>query len=168
MIALLLDRGAEIDATDDRGSQALDLAVWSRRAVAPASGAFDTARLLLSRGAICDLTIAAALGDRHRVTALVDQNPACLREVRQNGKRALSAAVKFGHREIARLLLERGADPNWPNPTPRGALPYTPPPASVTTSWWSCCSRTVPIPTAMWTRGAMPFMQRRLPNCGRC
>jgi ankyrin repeat protein len=42
--------------------------------------------------------------------------------VRQNGKRALSAAVKFGHREIARLLLERGADPNWPeSDAPRGA-----------------------------------------------
>ena len=114
VIALLLDRGADIDATDGTGSQALDLAVWSRKALVPASGAFDTARLLLSRGATCDLTIAAALGDMHRVTAFLDQNPACLREVRQNGKRALSAAVKFGHREIARLLLERGADPNWP------------------------------------------------------
>jgi ankyrin repeat protein len=49
-----------------------------------------------------------------RTKALGQQNPACLREVRPNGKRALSAAVKFGHREIARLLLERGADPNWP------------------------------------------------------
>ncbi len=114
VIALLLDRGADMDATDDTGWQALDLAVWSRRALLTASGAFDTARLLLSRGATCDLTIAAALGDLRRVTTLLEQNPDCLREVRRNGKRALSAAVKFGHREIARLLLERGADPNWP------------------------------------------------------
>ena len=32
VIPLLLDRGADIDATDDTGSQALDLAVWNRRA----------------------------------------------------------------------------------------------------------------------------------------
>ena len=82
MIALLLDRGADIDATDGTGWQALDLAVWSRRPLAPASSDFHTARLLLSRGATCDLTIAAALGDLDRVTALLDQNPACLREVR--------------------------------------------------------------------------------------
>ena len=112
VITLLLDRGAGLEATDDTGSQALDLAIWCRRE--RAGGTFATARLLLSRGATCDLTIAAALGDLDRVTALLDQNPACLRDVRQNGRRALSAAVQFGHRAIARLLLERGADPNWP------------------------------------------------------
>lgn len=114
VIPLLLDRGADIDATNGTGLQALDLAVWNRSPLPPASRDFHTARLLLARGATCDLTIAAALGDLDRVTALLDQNPACVGEVRANGKRALSAAVKFGHREIARLLLDRGADPNWP------------------------------------------------------
>lgn len=122
VIALLLDRGADLDATDGTGAQAVDLAIWSRNTRASDRGDFHTARLLLSRGATCDLTIAAALGDVDRVTALLDQNPACLREVRPNGKRALSAAVTFGHRQIARLLLERGADPNWPEAdAPRGA-----------------------------------------------
>jgi ankyrin repeat protein len=114
VMALLLDRGADIEATDGTGSQALDVAVWSRRPLGLTRDDFHTARLLLSRGAIFDLTTAATLGDLDRVTTLLDQNPACLCEVRPNGKRALSAAVIFGHREIARLLLERGADPNWP------------------------------------------------------
>jgi ankyrin repeat protein len=97
VMALLLDRGADIEATDGTGSQALDVAVWSRRPLVPARNDFHTARLLLSRGATCDLTTAAALGDLDRVTTLLDQNPACLRELPLHGKRALSAAVKFGH-----------------------------------------------------------------------
>jgi ankyrin repeat protein len=122
VIALLLDRGADMGATDHKDWQAIDLAVWNRREFSTVRGNFETARLLLSRGATYDLTIASALGDLHRVTALLDQDPACLREARQNGKRALSAAVQFGHRELARLLLERGADPNWPeSDAPRGA-----------------------------------------------
>ena len=85
---------------------------------------FHTARLLLSRGATCDLTTAAALGDLDRVTTLLDQNPACLCEVRPNGKRALSAAVKFGRREIARPATGNAAPiPIGPNPTPALALP---------------------------------------------
>ena len=106
VIALLLDRGADRDAIDLAGAQAIDIAVWSRN--------FATARLLLAGGSTCDLTIAAALGDLDRVTALLDQDPARIRGVRRNGKRALSAAIEFGHREIARLLLDRGADPTWP------------------------------------------------------
>ena len=122
VITLLLDRGADRDATDGTGAEALDLAVWRRKTLPPATGDFQTARLLLSRASTCDLTIAAALGDLDRVTALLDQNPACISQVRPNGKRALSAAVKFGHRGIARLLLDRGADPNWPeSDAPHGA-----------------------------------------------
>jgi uncharacterized protein len=112
VIGLLLDLGADLEANDAAGWKALDLAVWGR--LGTASCDLATAQLLLSRGAIYDLTTAAALGDVERVATLLDQNPACLREVRPNGKRALSAAVKFGQREIARLLLERGADPTWP------------------------------------------------------
>jgi len=72
-------------------------------------------RLLLSRGAACDLPIAAALGDLKGVTAMLDGNAARIREARPNGKLALSAAVDFGHAAIARLLLDRGADPTWPD-----------------------------------------------------
>jgi ankyrin repeat protein len=72
-----------------------------------------TARLLLSRGAAHDLTIAAALGDFDRVKAILDQDPSQIRLARANGRRPLSAAVEFGHDDIARYLLERGAHPSW-------------------------------------------------------
>ena len=81
------------------------------------------ARLLLARGAGYDLTIAAALGDRERVVAMLDEDPSRIRESRPNTRRPLSAAVHFGHDAIARVLLERGADPTWPDAddSPRGA-----------------------------------------------
>ena len=67
-----------------------------------------------TRGAEYDLTIAAALGDLEKVRSLLDDDPARISQTRPGGKRALSAAVEFGHPDIVRLLLERGADPNWP------------------------------------------------------
>ena len=82
-----------------------------------------TARQLLARGASYDLTVAAALGDIDRVAAILDADPARISETRPNGRRPLSAAVEFGHERIVRLLLERGADPTWPDAdgSPRGA-----------------------------------------------
>lgn len=72
-----------------------------------------TARLLLSRGAAHDLTIASALGDFDRVKEILDKDPARIRDIRPNGRRPLTAAVEFQHDNIVRLLLERGTDPNW-------------------------------------------------------
>lgn len=119
VIEVLLDRGADIHVRhgsgpgDDSGYaavdfQPIDLALfWHHR------GDTETARLLLARGALYDLSIAAALGDLSRVTTVLDEDPGRIREARPWGKRPLSAAVEFGHDAIARLLLQRGADPTW-------------------------------------------------------
>jgi ankyrin repeat protein len=125
VIELLLDYGANIDAihSTSRGGgagwwatdvQAIDLAIWGWNLCAPSKRDVSTARLLLARGAACDLTIASALGDITRVTEILDANPDAIRGIRPNGRRPLTAAVEFGHGAIALLLLDRGADPTWP------------------------------------------------------
>ncbi|MGH2404635.1 MAG: ankyrin repeat domain-containing protein, partial [bacterium] len=127
VVGLLLDRGADIHALHGAGPgaesgyvpanfQPIDLALWHR------GRDLETARLLLQRGAAYDLAIAAGLGDAERVRALLQESPDRIRESRPCGRRALSSAVESGHEGIVRLLLERGADPNWAEGTdaPRG------------------------------------------------
>jgi ankyrin repeat protein len=125
VVELLLDRGADIQAfhSTSRGGgggwwttgvQAIDFAIWGWNNLAPSKGDVKTARLLVARGAAYDLTVASALGDIGRVTAILDDDPGAIRHARENGRRPLTAAVEFGHHPIVRLLLDRGADPKWP------------------------------------------------------
>ena len=128
LVALLLDRGANVHAvlSSARGLgggfwtdlQAIDLAIWDGRRPGDTP---HRSRLLLEHGATRDLTVAAALGDIDAVRQILDAEPARIRETRPSGRRPLSAAIEAGHDAIARLLLERGADPNWGEPTaPKG------------------------------------------------
>lgn len=73
------------------------------------------ARLLISRGATYDLTVASALNDLAAVRSMLDTAPSRITEQRPDDRRPLYAAADFGRRDVVRLLLERGADPTWPD-----------------------------------------------------
>jgi len=113
MVNLLLDRGAAMHARTPGDLQAIDFAIWGERG---SSVNDDMVRLLVSRGATYDLTVASASGDLAGVRQMLDDTPSRISETRPNGRRPLSAAVEFGHDDIVRLLLERGADPRWEEP----------------------------------------------------
>lgn len=121
MLDLLLDRGADIDATgfssDDRlggqGFRPVALALWEHP-YWPQRNDYDTVRRLLQRGAKYTATIAAALGDEERVRELLRRDAGLANDIEPGGKRPLSAAAERNHAEIVGLLLDAGADPNLP------------------------------------------------------
>jgi ankyrin repeat protein len=117
VVTLLLDRGADVHARGfERDVEPIDLAIWGERTEQGNVHSVDVARLLVSRGATYDLTIAAALGDLDDVRRMLDKSPSLIGEARPSGRRPLSTAIEFRHDDIARLLLERGAHPQWDEP----------------------------------------------------
>lgn len=133
MIRLLLERGADIHALhgagrgDASGYAAVDFQPIDVALFWDDAPDVETTRLLLDHGAAWDLTIGSALGEIERIAASLDADPGRIREARPWGKRSLSAAVQFGHDGIARLLLDRGTDPTWPEgaDAPRGSALHT-------------------------------------------
>lgn len=73
-------------------------------------GRKDLARLLAGRAATITFGDAVALGDLERVKRMLAGDPALLHARTADGFPPLGLAVFFGHGELARWLIEQGAD----------------------------------------------------------
>jgi ankyrin repeat protein len=79
---------------------------------------------LLARGASYDINVATKLGDLQRVRELIDEDPSLISQVPPYSYYTgspLRNAAGAGHNEVVKLLLDRGADINQPEP---GVAPH--------------------------------------------
>jgi ankyrin repeat protein len=112
MVAWLLSRGANARKRDLQGLTPLDHAALAADPRNDHAQRFPAvAKLLLERGAEVTLHAAVALADHRRIGELVSGDPGLLRRDTHWSRGGLvSLAVKHGHLEIVRLLLDLGAD----------------------------------------------------------
>ena len=75
-------------------------------------GKRDIAQLLVDRGAPVSFAEACALGDEARVRELLGADPTLIRSKSADGFPGAGMAIFFGHGELARWLIEQGADVN--------------------------------------------------------
>ena len=112
MVAWLLSRRANVHKRDVRGFTPLDRAALAADPRNDRAKRFPAvAKLLLDRGAEVTLRAAVALSDSERIRELVNADPGLLRrEIHWSEGGLLSLAVKHGHLDAVRLLLDLGAD----------------------------------------------------------
>jgi ankyrin repeat protein len=75
-------------------------------------GDMDRVSELRAQGPELNVFEAAALGETERLRELLDEDPSRANAFGDDGFQPLGLACFFGHVEAARLLLDRGADPN--------------------------------------------------------
>jgi ankyrin repeat protein len=140
VIDLLLEKGADINARRQDGARPIQLTNGDYHFRGWRDVPKDwptTPRQVLdhlrARGAYVDICTAASIGDLERVRTLLDQDPTLANRLSEyesyyigSGAPLRSAAAR-GHIDVVRLLLERGADPNLPEPgiAPRGHALYS-------------------------------------------
>lgn len=88
---------------------------WAREDETPVlmaiySGANEVTQLLLERGVDLNVYDATAVGEAQRVAQFLEVNPALIGAHNRNGWTLLHMASYFGHLDVVRVLLERGAD----------------------------------------------------------
>lgn len=126
LIDYLLERGADINASRPDGLRPIHLTNgdyhyrgWRDLPAIALQKHEVLIGYLLARGADCDLGIATKIGDLDRVRELLDRNPELVNRVPAYSYYTglpLRNAAAAGHIEVVKLLLERGANPNEPEP----------------------------------------------------
>src|ERR687887_2786317 len=76
------------------------------------SGDDERVAELMAQGPELDVFEAAAFGDAERLNEILAAEPESANAYGDDGFQPLGLACFFGHAEAARLLLDRGADPN--------------------------------------------------------
>jgi ankyrin repeat protein len=102
IVRVLLARKAPVKARDKAHLTPLHEAVWNGRT--------ECAELLLDAGAEVDTLVAIGLGKRERVLAFLNRDEALVNARDGQGRELLHWAAAGGRKEIAELLLDRGAE----------------------------------------------------------
>jgi ankyrin repeat protein len=103
-VAQLLDDDPSLLSARAGDTSAILLAVYM--------GKRDIAKLFVDRGAALNFGEAIALGDANRVDELLQRDPSLISSFTDDGFPPAGLAIFFRHPELARSLIERGADVN--------------------------------------------------------
>ena len=110
MVEILVFRGAEINALNERGETPLDLALhagpWKREP------GLEIVVLLINHGARVDLFTAAQMGNNSEIQEQSKDGDFDVNGFDNRGRTALFHASRNNHLETVRLILSLGADPN--------------------------------------------------------
>ena len=121
IVQMLLDAGADSEWDGDYVDSLIEMA--KERGYEAVVGTLKAVRDRQKRarptetGEDHPIHLAAETGNLQRVREFLDAEPSLIRAARPNGRLPLTTAVEFGHESTVRFLLERGANPTWPEPS---------------------------------------------------
>jgi uncharacterized protein len=103
-VAALLDADASLLDSRQNGITPILFAIYCGRS--------ELAQLFIDRGARLTFWEACALGDENTAIRMLDDDPSLLETYSEDGFPPLGLAIFFRHPELARTMIERGADVN--------------------------------------------------------
>jgi ankyrin repeat protein len=114
-VGALLDEDRSLLGTKSGNITAILLAAYH--------GHPEIAQAFIKRGAQPTIHEACAIGDRRRALDLLARDPSLLNSYSEDGYPAVGLAIFFRHPELARELIERGADVNAAARNPQRVAP---------------------------------------------